>query len=489
MRPPRPWCTVVVAAAVLLSAAPLLWAGEPAAKEPTPAELAKTIEALKARLRAQEERIAELEKTQSRLVRREEVRKLVDEVVDALGPSDFRLYWDNGVRARTGDGRLAMKFGGRLMYDWTWADGGDVEPHFAGSGFDLEDITDGKEVRRARLYWEGVWNKRIKFKWQYDFADSPVVKDLYLELQQLPVVGHLRMGHFKEPFGFGKMVSSKYITFVERAAPTVFAPSRNVGFMIYNHALDGRLTWAAGLFQDTARDRDNDQYDDGQATRDGDESFTMRVTALPYWAGDGRRLVHAGFGYSFRSRERSLRYRQRPEAHLLPRFVDTGAIGTVDHEQLFGAELAAVCGPFHAQAEYLVSEAAMSSDLAQDDPTFQGWYVQVGYFLTGEVRPYKRSAGAFDRVKPKKNWDDGGPGAWEIAGRYSQLDLTDAGVEGGVMECLTLGLNWYLNPNVRIMWNYVHTQVEHLGGEAAPAGYAGASDDADIFLMRVQVDF
>jgi len=151
MRRLRPRCAAVLAAVGgFFLAAPLLRAGEPAAKEPTPAELAKTIEALKARLRAQEARIAELEKTQSRLVRREEVRKLVDEVVDALGPSDFRLYWDNGVRARTGDGRLAMKFGGRLMYDWTWADGGGVEPHFAGSGFDLEDITDGtSEERRA----------------------------------------------------------------------------------------------------------------------------------------------------------------------------------------------------------------------------------------------------------------------------------------------------------------------------------------------------
>ncbi len=459
------------------------------AAEPSASDLQRTVEALKTRIRDQERRIAELEDNQSDQNRREDIRKLVAEAVGDVGPNDFRLYWDHGVRAKTGDGRLKMKFGGRLMYDWTWMEGNDIENDFAGSGTDFENLEDGKEVRRARLYWQGEWNKKIKFKWQYDWADSPVVKDLYLELKALPVVGNLRMGHFKEPFSLNELTSSKYITFIERASPNLFAPGRNAGFMLHDAVLGDRVTWAAGLFQDTSDDPGNDQYDDGQAVRDGDEQFTMRVTGLPWYADDGRQMIHAGFAYSYRSREQNLRFRQRPEAHLSPRFVNTGRLGMIDHESRLGAELAGVFGPLHFQSEYMTSLVQMSQDLNQDDPSFDGWYVQVGYFLTGEHRPYKKSGGHFDRVKPKSNWDEGGTGAWEIAGRYSQLDLTDSGINGGVMENYTLGLNWYLNQNVRIMWNYIHTQVEDLGGLGVPVAWRGTSDDADLFLMRLQVDF
>ncbi|MEA3367363.1 MAG: porin [Planctomycetota bacterium] len=461
------------------------WAGEPDVSD-----LARTVEALKARLRDQKRRIAELEEHQSEQSKREDIRNLVDEALGEIGPSDFRVYWDHGMRARTGDGRLKMKFGGRLMFDWTWIDGGDIENDFAGSGFaDLDNLEDGKETRRAYLYWEGEWNEKIRFRWQYDWADGPVVKDLYLELKKLPVVGNLRMGHFKEPFSLTQLTPDKYITFIERASADMFTPKRNAGFMLHNHMLNKRVTWAAGLFQDTADDPANDQYDDAQAIRDGDETFTMRITGLPLYANDGKQLIHAGFGYSYRSLEHNLRYRQRPETHILPRFVNTGQIGMVDDENLFGAELAAVFGPFHIESEYMHSDIQMSRDVNQSDPGFSGWYVQVGYFLTGEHRPYKTSSGAFTRVKPKKNWDEDGPGAWEIAGRYSQLDLDDAGIEGGVMENYTLGLNWYLNPNVRMMWNYIHCEVEYIGGLGAPVAFQNINDDTDIIIMRLQVDF
>lgn len=105
--------------------------------------------------------------------------------------------------------------------------------------------------------------------------------------------------------------------------------------------------------------------------------------------------------------------------------------------------------------------------------------MQLSYFLTGESRPYKKSAGCFDRVRPKKNFawkGERGPGAWELAGRYSWLDLDDAAVDGGTLQDFTLGLNWHLNPNTRVMWNYIHANAEDQG-------------DADIFGMRLQIDF
>src|SRR5690606_16204002 len=111
---------------------------------------------------------------------------------------------------------------------------------------------------------------------------------------------------------------------------------------------------------------------------------------------------------------------------------------------------------------------------------FDGYYAQLGYFLTGETRPYRNASGIFDRVKPRRNFgwkEDSGWGAWEVTARYSEIDLNDGGIRGGEQADFTLGLNWYLNPNTRIVWNYIHGDVDH-------DLYDGSFDS---FLMRFQV--
>jgi phosphate-selective porin OprO/OprP len=108
--------------------------------------------------------------------------------------------------------------------------------------------------------------------------------------------------------------------------------------------------------------------------------------------------------------------------------------------------------------------------------------VQASYFLTGERRPYK--SGVFGRVRPKKNFSPANDswGAWELAARYSWLDLgaDEASMNGGELDDIAFGLNWYLNPNARIMWDYVHSEADD-----APAGI----DDADVLEMRFQLAF
>ena len=84
-------------------------------------------------------------------------------------------------------------------------------------------------------------------------------------------------------------------------------------------------------------------------------------------------------------------------------------------------------------------------------------------------------------MKPIQNFDmKGGWGAIELTARYSELDLSDDVIKGGRLQYATLGVNWYLNPNTRIMLNYV----------LANADIGGADDgNADLFGMRFQVDF
>lgn len=134
-----------------------------------------------------------------------------------------------------------------------------------------------------------------------------------------------------------------------------------------------------------------------------------------------------------------------------------------------------VAGPFSIQGEYDRSFVNTSDGT---NPSFAGSYVQGSFFLTGENRRYKKSLGVFDRVRPGGSLFDGngGIGAWEIAGRYSWLDLNDQGVTGGELKNFSLGLNWYLNSSTRWMWNYVHADKVDEG-------------TANIVQTRFQIDF
>jgi phosphate-selective porin OprO/OprP len=238
--------------------------------------------------------------------------------------------------------------------------------------------------------------------------------------------------------------------------------------MFHDHGLDERATWAVGLF----READSD----GDGSGDGEYSVTARLTGLPVYEDEGRKLAHFGIAYSHRNVDDDLRFRARPESHQAERFVDTREFAADDVE-LLGLEAALVYGPGSVQAEYV--QAMVDGDNGSN-PDFSGYYVEASYFLTGEQRKYKRANAWFDRVKPTSNYlgKEGGTGAWQIAARYSHIDLSDSGISGGELDTVAAGLNWHLNPNTRVMWNYVFADPSDR--------YSG---QASIFQMRFQIDF
>ncbi len=392
-----------------------------------------------------EERMRQLEE---RLQRQEELVESLRQQ-EKPRPETFRAYWKEGIHLDSTDHTFRVKIGGRMQNDWAFiTEDQDIKDSFG-------SLANGTEFRRARLYLSGLLYDQIEFKFQYDFAEGDVdFKDVYMGLTDLPVVGGLRIGHFKEPFSLEKLTSSNYITFMERGLPSALFPSRSTGFMLHNHALNQRVTWAVGAF------KGSDNF--GDRTSDGEFNFTGRLTALPWYQDNGRYLVHLGLAYSYRNpNDNQVRFRARPEVHLAPRFVDTSTL-TADNLQMVGLEGAIVYGPASLQGEYTHATV----DTAGGNPQLGGFYVYGSYFLTGENRNYKSSKGAFERIRPARNFHYGSwtaPGAWEIAARYSHIDLNDQGSAGGRLDDLTLGLNWYLNPNTRIMANYVLADLQGTG--------------------------
>jgi len=278
------------------------------------------------------------------------------------------------------------------------------------------------------------------------------------------------VGHFKEPLSLNEQTSSRYTTFMERSLPTSNDRGRNAGIMFYDTALDQSMTWAIGGFRSTD--------DAGFDLDDGGYALTGRVTHTPLYAKGGERLIHVGVSYSTRTAD-DVRLAARPETHNTNAWIDTGTFAATGSEILV-LELAGVFGALHVEAEYF--QIGVEGDSGVSDPDFDSWYVQAGYFLTGESRTYERTSAAFGRIIPRQNWDKkGGLGAWEIAVRYSTLDLDDSGITGGELSDITLGVNWYMNPNMRLMLNYIMADVEN--------DAIGLDEDTDIITVRFQVDW
>jgi phosphate-selective porin len=139
-------------------------------------------------------------------------------------PEDMRVYWKDGLRFDSNDGAFKLKLGGRLHLDFYGGDESD----------DLEtvlgDTQAGEMFRRAYLSLSGIVYNDFEFMAEYDFAGGAAnFRDVYLGMNNIPVVGQLKIGHFKEPFSLEELTSDNNMTFIERSIMNAFSPSRNTG--------------------------------------------------------------------------------------------------------------------------------------------------------------------------------------------------------------------------------------------------------------------
>lgn len=364
---------------------------------------------------------------------------------------------------KSSDGNWEWGIGGRIMADAAFYenDGG-------------TDYSSGHEIRRARLNMTGKFYKVWNFKTQIDFAnDSVSIKDAYIGYDGFDNVG-ITVGHFKEPFSLEELTSSKYITFMERSLPNAFAPGRALGIAA-NSSFNDMFTVAGGVFGDGLDSGGNGRNASGYGV-------TGRVTFSPIHR--DRQALHFGAAVSHRQTDQSndLRFRSRFEEHVSSnRLVDTGTIPGVDDFNRFGLEAAGVYERFSLQGEYIYTDVNTKSGFGPDG-SFDGYYIYGSVFLTDDSRPYKFSGGKFDKVAPSSTVGKGGIGAWEVGLRFSSLDLNDSPLaNGGKIDNLTVGLNWYATKNVRLMANY--TTVLDNSDTSGP--FPGA--EPAVFQTRAQV--
>lgn len=383
----------------------------------------------------------------------------------AQDKNSFTTYWKDGLRIESADNNFKLKLGGRIQYDVMFIQQDDsLNQHF--------DAENGTEFRRARLYTSGTIYKNIKFKFQVDFAPGKVVlKDAFIQLTKIPGVGNIRIGHMKEPFGMEMLASSNFITMMERSLTNQFDFDRSLGIMLFNQHFNKRFSWAAGYFYPSLN----------LGKYQGDEyHITLRVAGLPVYKTESKyRVLHLGLGYSYQfHNNKDFSYKARPEAHLAPKYVNL-TIDELNKLNSMKAEFALVLGQIAFQSEYTLVGVIPSSNsgLIESNYFVDAFFGTFSWFITGEHKNYNPSKTAFDRLKPKRNFGSGGAGAFELAVRYSSINLNNGDdLAGGKMNDLTVGLNWYLNPATKIALNYIYSDVVELG-------------KANIFQMRFQITF
>ncbi len=357
---------------------------------------------------------------------------------------------------------------GRVMYDFEFLNAGD--------SLDYQ----GQEFRRVRFAAKGMVAKNIGYKVEFDLAGGAVnYRDVYLNFMLPGKAGHVLAGSFTEPTSLNNMTSSKYITFFSRSMMASTQPFKyNSGFMYDNQKLaDGRI----GI--QTAITFNGDKHS-GFIDKDIQygNSFTGRLTGVVMQNKEKNQVVHLGVNYEQRANDNgAYHYKFHYENHMGGK-TEVGVDTLFNHTSDLGFELATTFGPLSIQGEYEMGS------IITEDKTFStnGYYAFVSYFITGEHRPYKH--GSFGRVKPKNDFClvDHTWGALELVARYSVMDLGGAPAYDGVsgtnaIANITAGLNWYLNPHTRIMYNYTTTNFNDLKvyGDEKLVGN----------LIRLQVDF
>lgn len=456
---------------LMTGAALIALAGAPAlAQAPTGDPIVDRLNALEARVKQLEARNAELEQQAAAAPPRVEAAREPKEA----GPIQF------GWVPTLSDGKGDFTFKPRGVIDADYA----VFNERSG-GYDYND---GTAFRRARIGLEGTAMKIFNYRIEVDFAGNQVaLTDAYLQYAGIDDL-LITAGQHKAPFGLESNNSDNYNVFLERGMFTnAFGNAgaeRRIGLSAAFAPKDN-LNLAVGLFGDN----EGIVRTAPAAISAPDESIgaNARLTWEPVF--EKGRILHLGASGYWRTGLKSgpaanaVVLADRPNIRVdNGNIIDSGLISGVDSLRYAGAEAAAIFGPVTLAGEYgrlWLDRPGLS------DPSFDGFYVYATWFLTGETRPFRN--GNFDRVKPARPLGKGGAGAFELALRYDRLDLSDTPVlarAGNRAESLTFGLNWYLNPYAKLLFNWVR-----FNGTNTPLDPLGTRTAGDALGTRLHVDF
>jgi phosphate-selective porin OprO/OprP len=280
-------------------------------------------------------------------------------------------------------------------------------------------------------FWPG-WNYKVEL----DLTDGEnTLSDAYLSWR-FKKWGTIRIGNQRVAQTLSGQTSTLSTSFMERPLPVLaFGLQRRLGLGWDTHLkkLGANITVFAG--------------DPNESV--GSEGWAARAYFNP--TRDQFQVIHVGASIMQLSSEQDARLRARPESHVTNiRLVDTGIWPDVNVGSALGLELAGARGPLTFKSEFYSTEWSRQNF---NNPKFKGWYGEASWFLTGENALYRD--GKF--IRPDISGDNG---AWQVAFRFSTVNLNDEDVRGGTQKNLSFGVNWYSITHWRFMANLIKVKAD-----------------------------
>lgn len=378
--------------------------------------------------------------------------------------------------------------------------------------FDDNPLLEGNDtfvLRRARPIIEGTVFRDFDFQFVPDFGGSQVqIFDAWMNYRYRPEL-QLKAGKFKGPVGLENLQSDATLPFNERSLVSNFMPARNVGVQLWGDAFDGLLSYAAGAFNVTGDGRNAGNVDFGD-----DKEFAGRLFLSPFKNTDISALQGFGFGLggSYSQVNSNVNGLPGTTGGTRPGYLTSGlqqffaynpVNGTVaaDGPQWrLSPQLSHVYGPFGLLGEYGISHQSVVNSFTAQNAALNhtAWQLSAQWVLTGEPA-------SFTGINPNRPFKpgSGGWGAWQLAGRFGQLSIDDDAFPSFANPATSaeratswsVGLNWWLNKNVRVMTSFSHTKFD--GGGAfnpldsstlVPPATVTAQDE-NVFFTRLQLAF
>ena len=368
----------------------------------------------------------------------------------------------SGLAVRKRD--FSLTFGISLLVDYTAFEQDDASVAQVG----VQENT--LEIREARLSLSGHFN--LFGTWRYQltgqfngfdrepFDGGWTVNNVHFTRDLGPTLAQLTFGKVKEAYGY-EMLGGVTNEAISERLLTPFFTSRDIGVTLTNTFLDQRATWSLGWF--------NDWWTKDVPFSESGQQVAARLTALPLWEKDSKRYLHVGLAMRYNGAdENQLRFSGRPESNPADIYEDTDVIPS-DHAWHVGLEGLWADGPFSVLAEYV---QAWVSSSGTGDPSFNAWYVQGNWVVTGGgPRPYDRKAGLARRIHVAKRGGD-----VELVARFGVVDLDDAGVRGGTLDKWYAGINWWATSRWKAGFGYGNAELERFD----------TSGRTQIFFWRLQ---
>ena len=437
---------------------------------------------------------------------------------------------DGGFTLESANGRNSISLIGRMHLDYRF---NDAYVDGQGTDRDTQSFSDQMELRRARMGFKGLLAKDFKYEVVASLPGTASVDVAYLDWAKYDAF-QIRTGKFKQPFGLEELTSSNNIALMERSYVNQTGPAKKLGIQVMGSPKAG-FTYALSTYQhnDTEQSISDGDRASGAARGTinfaeimGNKEMIMHVGLAGFdstyavasssssqtdvAASATNRATISAFRTSGRGLNNAFRGQVAGSSCTTADFSCASEYRATVSQQAYGLEGILASGPFKLVGEYSDGDYKGTQGANTVKYDTKTYYVEAGWFITGEKYASSYKNGVFSSFKPINEFDldKGNWGAVEALFRFEGYDVDNvnmqgstnnrvqgslngasaSGVEAGA-KTYTGGVRWILNPNVVLKGNYAYTKFDNAFAPIDVNGATAAVKDEKLLMFRTQYMF